>query len=312
MTKGLHKNSLRKVDNPHQWMIDDARMELIQQIKAEVERLKQEIYPVKVGEQLVNRGPKEEKPTIQEQPVSEDVSKEKSLSLQIQAYLNTCSDELYAEGKPLYSEYRQKEIHDCMAMWKKLHDNYFYNKSFHPVSEGLEEEIEEYCYKPFYEVESVMSCLSVEELADIARHFYELGRQSKSILSDDLEKATREYAMDDFYNGYSSGSIIEDTMKNFKAGAEWGAEHRGSSETPKDQDIVEASEKYAGELYGYELKSNEDLQKVIVCICGFKAGAKWQAERILEHVKLAYGKVSMNPFDCSEAFEELIDKINAL
>ena len=40
MTKGLHKDSLRKVDNPHQWMIDDARMELIQQIKAEVERLK--------------------------------------------------------------------------------------------------------------------------------------------------------------------------------------------------------------------------------------------------------------------------------
>lgn len=40
MTKGLHKNSLRKVDNPHQWMIDDAGMELIQQIKAEIERLK--------------------------------------------------------------------------------------------------------------------------------------------------------------------------------------------------------------------------------------------------------------------------------
>ena len=38
MTKGLHKDSLRKVDNPHQWMIDDARMELIQQIKAEIER----------------------------------------------------------------------------------------------------------------------------------------------------------------------------------------------------------------------------------------------------------------------------------
>ena len=56
----------------------------------------------------------------------------------------------------------------------------------------------------------------------IARHFYELGRQSKPVLSDDLEKAAREYAMDDFYNGYSSGSIIEDTMKNFKAGAEWG------------------------------------------------------------------------------------------
>lgn len=43
MTKGLHKNSLRKVDNPHQWMIDDARMELIQQIKAEIERLKTDV-----------------------------------------------------------------------------------------------------------------------------------------------------------------------------------------------------------------------------------------------------------------------------
>ena len=46
-----------------------------------------------------------------------------------------------------------------------------------------------------------------------------------NVLSDDLEKAAREYAMDDFYNGYSSGSIIEDTMKNFKSGAQWGAEH---------------------------------------------------------------------------------------
>lgn len=61
----------------------------------------------------------------------------------------------------------------------------------------------------------------------------------------------------------------------------------GSSEIPKDQDIVEASEKYAGELYGYELKSNEDLQKVIACICGFKAGAKWQAKQDQETIELA-------------------------
>ena len=37
--KGLHKNSLRKGDNPHQWMIDDARQKVIRQIRAEVERL---------------------------------------------------------------------------------------------------------------------------------------------------------------------------------------------------------------------------------------------------------------------------------
>lgn len=33
---------------------------------------------------------------------------------------------------------------------------------------------------------------------------------------------------------------------------------------------------------------------------------------LLDIVKLAYGKVSMNPFDCSEAFEELIGKIESL
>ena len=77
MTKGLHKNSLRKVDNPHQWMIDDARMELIQQIKAEVEkrikRNKEEYAPDGLFEvqdnlaKLLNF-----LDTIQEQPVCEN------------------------------------------------------------------------------------------------------------------------------------------------------------------------------------------------------------------------------------------------
>lgn len=35
-------------------------------------------------------------------------------------------------------------------------------------------------------------------------------------------------------------------------------------------------------------------------------------DALLDWIKLAYGKVSMNPFDCSEAFEELIDKINSM
>ena len=35
-------------------------------------------------------------------------------------------------------------------------------------------------------------------------------------------------------------------------------------------------------------------------------------DALLEWAKLAYGKVSMNPFDCSDAFEELIRKIESL
>ena len=60
--------------------------------------------------------------------LGENRSKELSLSLQIQAYLNTASDELYAKGKPLYSEKRMEDIHKCMLMWQKLHNAYFYQK----------------------------------------------------------------------------------------------------------------------------------------------------------------------------------------
>ena len=59
---------------------------------------------------------------------SEDRSKELSLSLQIQAYLSTARDELYAKGKPLYSEKRIEDINKCMLMWTKLHNAYFYPK----------------------------------------------------------------------------------------------------------------------------------------------------------------------------------------
>ena len=72
MTKGLHKNSLRKGE-PNKWMIDDAKMKLIQQIKAEVERRKLDslnhgftFVPTAMQSLL------EYLDTLQEQPVCED------------------------------------------------------------------------------------------------------------------------------------------------------------------------------------------------------------------------------------------------
>lgn len=32
-------------------------------------------------------------------------------------------------------------------------------------------------------------------------------------------------------------------------------------------------------------------------------------DMVIDAIKLAFGKVSMNPFDCSEAFEELLNKV---
>lgn len=47
-------------------------------------------------------------------------NKELSLSLGIHAYLNTLSDNMYARGEDV------RGIHDCMKMWQKLHNRYFY------------------------------------------------------------------------------------------------------------------------------------------------------------------------------------------
>ena len=82
---------------------------------------------------------------------SEDRSKELSLSLQIQSYLNTASDELYAKGKSLYSEKRIEDIHKCMLMWQKLHNAYFYqNPAWNEEDEKMLDDIlmcgEHHCY----------------------------------------------------------------------------------------------------------------------------------------------------------------------
>ena len=86
------------------------------------------------------------------------------------------------------------------------------------------------------------------------------------------------------------------------------------SEKPVPNDIEEAAVDIADALLAkpkdYVLSAKADYWNG--AHDGIIAGAKWGAKQILEYVKLAYGKVSMNPFDCSEAFEELINKINAL
>lgn len=85
-------------------------------------------------------------PTVQEflygkQP--DNSSKEKALSLQIQAYLTTASDELYAPGKPLYTKEHHEGIHKCMKMWQKLHQYYFSTKQEQSEMD-LEKEIDNF------------------------------------------------------------------------------------------------------------------------------------------------------------------------
>lgn len=100
----------------------------------------------------------------QEQPEVNKV--EKALSLQIQAYLTTASDELYAPGKPLYTKEHHEGIHECMKMWQKLHQYYFSTKQAHPEVD-LEKETNAWLDSGTYTIR------------ETARHFYELGLNAR-------------------------------------------------------------------------------------------------------------------------------------
>lgn len=108
----------------------------------------------------------------QEQPEVNKV--EKALSLQIQAYLTTASDELYAPGKPLYTKEHHEGIHECMKMWQKLHQYYFSTKQAHPEVD-LEKEINNFFEGVGMPVYWCNDTEQREFCSTLARHFYELG-----------------------------------------------------------------------------------------------------------------------------------------
>ena len=59
-------------------------------------------------------------------------------------------------------------------------------KPINPVCEGLEEEIKRCIYEPFFDLNGVAikgatDYISVEDVANLARHFYEFGRQNEAV-----------------------------------------------------------------------------------------------------------------------------------
>ena len=209
MTKGLHKNSLRKVDNPHQWMIDDARQKVIQQIRAEVERLKKENANIRceanekyclgyedalndllsdLQEQPVchyGDTPSEERcrycsascdARVTEQPVCEDVEKE--LERFLVENVDVCVDDDTDKVRIFDVDTGKGDI-DITYTDLKAIARHFYELSRQgkpEMSEELETEVERCVYKPFFDLDGVAvkgatHYLTVEDVADIARHF---------------------------------------------------------------------------------------------------------------------------------------------
>lgn len=129
-----------------------------------------------VGVELAKDPRYKENVEVKEVDCDENMDKERgkelALSLQIQAYLNTAGDELYAKGKPLYSKSHLEGIHMCMKMWAKLHDYYFYKNTCENKEVDLEKEIDDYLLP--------ITAQDVKEepftqLEKCAKHFFELG-----------------------------------------------------------------------------------------------------------------------------------------
>ena len=236
MSKGLHKGSIQKVDNPHQWMIDDARQKVIQQIRTEVERLENyytsvEWYveallsfldtleePKKDYNQLYKDIAKSDwfkKSYVDkslgdvvpvEEPVCEDISREEQIALSIMAYLDTH----IKNGKNLVL--RDVTLQDAREWIRKQIRNE------QPVCEELNDEI----YKEKAKVARLFGGVTGEQdraLIEFARHFYKLDKQSKEEVSEDVEEAARVFVGFDMDR---DGEIdYEIGLSAFIAGANW-------------------------------------------------------------------------------------------
>lgn len=84
-------------------------------------------------------------------------------------------------------------------------------------SEDLEEEMERFLANVTPSFKDGSYRITRYGFRAVARHFYELGKQSKEPVTEDLEEAT------DAYDRTQPYKVIP--AEAFKAGAEWGAEH---------------------------------------------------------------------------------------
>ena len=116
-----------------------------------------------------------------------------------------------------------------------------------PVCEDLEEEIERYIPTslavkfPTTDIETIKS-----DIRYIARHFYELGRQSKPKVSEDVKTEAKNHRSTSNYHG-DINLAMEDS---FIKGATW----------QKEQDDKELSEKIAG---AYQLGRKDEKEQMM-------------------------------------------------
>lgn len=142
-----------------------------------------------------------------------------------------------------------------------------------------------------------------EDKIALARHFYNLGKQSKQPVCEGFDGEFSKFSND--VDAEHPFPICVDEYKDFaRHFAQWGAEHCGSSETPKD--LEEAARKHSC----YDEDCEGAWYEPIVRNA-FIAGAKWQEEQNLKYIS----EIHRNGYNLcreqmmKEAVEGMIDYV---
>ena len=143
--------------------------------------------------------------------------------------------------------------------------------------------------QPVWEKEAVIYCydnglnLSPRVAKDFARHFYELGRQSKPKVCEGLEDEICKYFTKHPVKDLTNWPTLKNVALHF---AKWGAEH-ARKETPVSDDLVEAAVNIADALLSkpkdYVLSAKADYWNG--AHDGIIAGAKWKKEQMISALK---------------------------
>ena len=203
--------------------------------------------------------------TIKEQPV--EIQK-------YRAYLIDEVEKQYKQAEQNYQEaYEQKnetrmfdeaerDAWERVLNWLKEEHGYdssnenLVPEKEQPVCEGLEEEIKRCVYEPFFDLNGVAikgssSYISVEDVAEIARHFAQWGAKHRgsSETPKELEEAAKKYAEDNTWvNEFTNDGEIPEWYKHtaevFKAGASWQKEQFVCIGKHAVNDLTEPSEIY--------------------------------------------------------------------
>lgn len=125
----------------------------------------------------------------------------------------------------------------------------------------------------------------------------------KYIDADRLKEAAEEY--EQTRQDTDARSDNEIVRRAFKAGAKWQEEQFEKNRLAHCDAL--SKEDYDRETdFAMEIIEKEHRQPTFIDAINY--GMRLQKEQMMKDIRLAYGKVSMNPFDCPEAFEELINK----